>query len=193
MEYANRMCHLLSYGCLILPWAERLPRGVVRRLVELLEAGVRIACLRGWPEATTEDGARGGDLDILRGHARACVTDLDGLPALLRSLAALGLLPDFSGTLRYETTFTAHRLAGERVFLDLGEVGETAEVWLNGTALGVRLCRPYVFDVTEALRPGTNALRVEVVNTLVCEMKDKLSKHAALDPSGLMGPVRLWY
>ena len=68
-----------------------------------------------------------------------------------------------------------------------------AEVWLNGVALGVRICRPYVFEVTEVLKPGANVLRVDVVTTLVCEMKDRLSVYAALDPTGLMGPVRLCY
>jgi hypothetical protein len=70
-------------------------------------------------------------------------------------LAQPGLLPDFSGTFRYDTRFTSEPPTGDKVFLDLGAVGEVAQVWLNETALGTRICRPYIFDATQALRCGT--------------------------------------
>jgi hypothetical protein len=70
-------------------------------------------------------------------------------------------------------------------------VGETAEVWLNGKPLGVRLGRPYVFDVTDSLCPGENRLRVEVTNTLVHELKDDFSRFMPQEPSGLLGPLTL--
>jgi hypothetical protein len=103
------------------------------------------------------------------------------------------MLPDFSGTIAYETTFTAEVPNGGAVFLDLGEVGEVAEAWINGTRLGLRMNRPYVFDVTGGLRAGENTLRVEVTNTLVCAMKDFFSRFAPQGPSGLVGPVTLRY
>jgi hypothetical protein len=102
-------------------------------------------------------------------------------------------LPDFSGTIRYDTRFAGNTPAGERVFLDLGEVGEVAQVWLNGTALGARICRPYLFDATPAIRSGENTLRIEVTNTLVYALKDDFSRHIGQEPSGLIGPVRLRY
>ena len=51
-------------------------------------------------------------------------------------------------------------------FLDLGEVCYSAEVRLNGKKVGLRLWKPYVFDLSPALRPGRNHLEVRVVNTL---------------------------
>lgn len=101
-------------------------------------------------------------------------------------------LPAFSGTFRYETEFEWAQAEG-RVILDLGQVYETAEVWVNGRPAGVRICPPYRLDVGELLRPGTNTLVVEVTNTLVKEQRDFLSRFAQQEPSGLLGPVRLLY
>src|SRR5437764_9747884 len=50
--------------------------------------------------------------------------------------------------------------------LDLGRVRGTAEVHVNGEAVGVRIWSPYTFDVTNHLRPGENELQVWVYNTL---------------------------
>ena len=51
--------------------------------------------------------------------------------------------------------------------------------------------RPYVLVATDALRCGSNALRVEVTNTLACAVRDPLSRFAPQDPTGLIGPVQL--
>ena len=96
--------------------------------------------------------------------------------------------PDFSGIARYETTFDAPE--GGSV-LDLGSVGETARVTLNGTPLGARICGPYTFDVRGKLWEKGNRLCVEVANTLVYRTPDAFSKFLAVSPSGLLGPVRL--
>jgi hypothetical protein len=50
------------------------------------------------------------------------------------------------------------------LFLDLGQVEVIAEPSLNGQPLGVLWARPFVVDVTRALRPGTNLLEVKVTN-----------------------------
>lgn len=319
-----------TYGCLIVPRAERLPRAVVRTLVSLAGRGVRVVCVDAWPTAATEDGSDGGDLETLRRQPNACVSELGKIPALLGgwglngvrtstrepylrryeyrhegltvwmffnedpnqtirtsvyladakrvvaydafanrlsavqgrredaglrvdlvlhpdesvvllagdvpeapavarwsdargaaplkasswqvstatseayptftpwrtletlvNLAQPGLLPDFSGTIRYETAFTCDGPAAGRVFLDLGAVGEVAQVWLNGVSLGTRICRPYCFDVTDVLRSAMNELRIEVTNTLVHALKDDFSRFIAQEPSGLIGPVEL--
>jgi len=85
----------------------------------------------------------------------------------------------------------------ERLFLDLGQVGCAAQVAVNGKAVGTRLWPPYVFDITDALKPGANTVKVTVANTA--------ANAAAADPSaasgqalpadrlaaGLIGPVRI--
>ena len=50
------------------------------------------------------------------------------------------------------------------VLLDLGKVGDIAEVSLNGRALGQLWAAPYRIDITDALKPGENALAIKVTN-----------------------------
>lgn len=108
----------------------------------------------------------------------------------LLDLSQPGLLPAFSGVIRYSTVFN---LAGARqqVRLDLGEVYETAEVWVNRQPAGVRICPPYQFDISAYVKPGENELVIEVTNTLVKEQRDFLSRYSHQEPSGLIGPVLL--
>ena len=74
--------------------------------------------------------------------------------------------------------------------LDLGEVNETAEAWLDGRPLGVRLVPPYRF-CTGDLAAGTHELTVEVINTVDHKMCDYFSMSEPTEPSGLIGPVTL--
>jgi hypothetical protein len=53
---------------------------------------------------------------------------------------------------------------GTRLELDLGEVREVADVTVNGDSLGVVWTPPFRVDVTDALRPGPNEIRIEVAN-----------------------------
>ncbi len=69
--------------------------------------------------------------------------------------------------------------------LDLGRVEEIAEVRLNGRPVGARSWKPYRFDVSGLVRPGSNDLEIRVANSISCRM-DRVRK-----PSGLLGPVRL--
>lgn len=73
-------------------------------------------------------------------------------------------LPHHSGAVEYETVI---ELRGSgRAVLDLGHVRGTAEVWLDGKPLGVRLWRPYRFELGRELPRGGYRLRVRVTNTL---------------------------
>ena len=55
----------------------------------------------------------------------------------------------------------------------------------------VRVAPPYRFEVGPLLRAGTNTLTVEVTNTLVNAQPDFYSRYATVEPSGLLGPVRV--
>ena len=105
------------------------------------------------------------------------------------NLAVPGKLPDFSGTIRYETTFTCNDTG--KAFLDLGAVYETAIVTVNGTEIGTRICPPYQLEIPEGiLKQGENTLTVEVINTLVKENHDNpFDKYFPQEPTGLIGPV----
>lgn len=104
-------------------------------------------------------------------------------------------LTHFAGTVRYET---AVNLPGDwardrPAVLDLGEGFELARVRVNGQEAGVRIAPPYRFALTGLLGPGENRLEIEVTNTLVrsSPTPDPFSRYAALEPCGLLGPVRM--
>ena len=111
----------------------------------------------------------------------------------------------FSGRARYTYRFSAAPPEGEeKVYLDLGEVEQIAEVRLNGQELGARLWRPYRWEISGALRAGENRLEVTVTNGLAniflhpeVERPVDYRPHTAglVRPeqlrSGLLGPVTL--
>ena len=116
----------------------------------------------------------------------------------------------YSGKATYTKTFDlpgASAKAGERTWLDLGDVRELAEVRLNGKDLGVVWTPPFRVDITDVAKPAGNVLEVTVVNfwpnriigdqSLPSEQRftrtnvRKLTKETALMESGLLGPVQL--
>ncbi len=120
----------------------------------------------------------------------------------------------FSGSAKYRKTITVPagwRAAGKRVQLDLGNLWNIGEVWINGKSLGIVWTAPFTVDATAALRDGENQLVVEVTNTWYNRLIGDAKKAgptattrtnvtvsggkpwAALEPieSGLFGPVKL--
>ena len=119
----------------------------------------------------------------------------------------------FSGTATYQKTFQVSGLKFpvSKVFLDLGTFSETAKVTLNGKDLGVLWCAPRRVDITEALKPGDNELKIEVVNNWPNRLigdgklpadqrrtKTNINKYnppktgdQPLHASGLLGPVSI--
>nr|MBI1229090.1 hypothetical protein [Cytophagales bacterium] len=126
----------------------------------------------------------------------------------------------FSGIARYEKQFVYPMHPNDhpqaRTYLDLGDLSNVAEVWLNAKPLGITWAKPYRFDVTAHLIPGVNTLTIEVANTWsnrihgdavtgerytqthITETNIKGISHirvpwkeVPLIPSGLFGPVRL--
>jgi hypothetical protein len=116
----------------------------------------------------------------------------------------------FSGTGTYSRTVTAPAdwfRKGARLWLDLGDVKNLAEVVVNGKSLGVVWKAPFRIDATDALKPGANAVEVRVtnlwVNRLIGDLQPGVAKKhtfvtmhlyqpdSPLQPSGLLGPVRL--
>ncbi|MBB6694847.1 glycosyl transferase family 2 [Cohnella xylanilytica] len=135
----------------------------------------------------------------LNGEWSVAIADSDSYPRFtswgtltaLTNMSAPAYLPRFSGTFRYETEFEWKDSAGADVLLDLGEVYETAEAWVNGEPAGVRICPPYRLEIHGLLKKGINKLVIEVTNTLAKEQHDFLSAFAQQEPSGLIGPVKL--
>jgi len=100
----------------------------------------------------------------------------------------------------------------ERVFLDLGEIKDVAEVRLNGKKLGTLWCSPWHVEITDAVKPTGNLLEVDVINLWANRVigdlnqpKEKrftkthdgfrfdfLTGKTPLIKSGLLGPVKLY-
>jgi len=95
-------------------------------------------------------------------------------------------LEDYSGSAVYAIEFDLDADYLDRpLILDLGDVRETAEIWVNGSQVAVRTWRPYTADIRSAVREGANRLEVVVTNTLANRFTpEKL-------PSGLLGPVTI--
>jgi len=73
----------------------------------------------------------------------------------------------FSGVARYSRTFNvpaSWQKENTCIVLDLGKVGELAEVWLNGQSAGIAWKPPYQVDITQTLRSGNNQLEIDVAN-----------------------------
>lgn len=97
-------------------------------------------------------------------------------------------LPRFSGEVKYLAKFRAED--GFSV-LDLGEVGETAEAWLNGEYLGARINAPYKFSLASAVREGENELTVIVKSNSGNRRRDKFSRFIHIPPTGIIGDIAL--
>ncbi len=83
--------------------------------------------------------------------------------AVLASWTDLPRTRHFSGTGRYQIEFTLPsdwRADRGRFLLDLGRVGNIAEVELNGQPAGVAWMAPYRLDVSRAIHAGQNRLVV---------------------------------
>ena len=117
------------------------------------------------------------------------------------------LIPElryFSGKGHYTLDFQLderYLKPGLVVDMDLGEVHDVAEVWINGRKASTLLSLPYRLDATQFLQAGKNHLEIIVANTLRNRLVgDGLAgdpnfiifRHRSFYlPSGMMGPVRL--
>jgi hypothetical protein len=114
----------------------------------------------------------------------------------------------FSGTGTYTKTVEAPAdwfKTGAKLWLDLGDVKNLAELTVNGKPLGILWKPPFRADATGTLKPGANTIQIKVtnlwVNRIVGDMQPGVTKtytftamqfynaQSALLPSGLLGPV----
>jgi alpha-L-rhamnosidase len=139
-----------------------------------------------------------------------------GAPAsiTLDKLIAWNNSPDagvkyFSGIGTYSKTIQASAdwfKPGAKLWIDLGDVKNLAEVSVNGKPLGVVWHAPYRVEATNALKPGANDVQIKVINAwvnrLIGDQQPNATKYtfadvkpykanSALQPSGLLGPVAI--
>jgi len=73
----------------------------------------------------------------------------------------------FSGIATYTKTFQFNKTNGikdQKIYLDLGNLSQVAEVWLNNEHLGITWTLPHKFEISEIIRDGENQLIIEVAN-----------------------------
>lgn len=137
--------------------------------------------------------------------------------AQLDKLVSWTTLPDtatrsFSGTGIYQLSFNMPALSAKEYVLDLGEVHESARVWINGKEAGIMWSIPFKKRIGSLLKAGKNEIRIEVANLMANRIKymdeQKISWRRyheinfvninytnfdaagwVLQPSGLTGPV----
>ncbi len=102
-------------------------------------------------------------------------------------------MPTYSGIGVYRQTVSlSHAEAQRRTVLDLGQVLVAAEVLVNGRSAGVRLARPFKFDLTDLIRDGENSIEIRVANTIAPHYTvTNRSNAPGPTDSGLLGPVVL--
>ena len=78
----------------------------------------------------------------------------------------------FSGTGVYSTTFTLPEKKHAAYELALGQVNETAHLWINGQDAGYVWSIPFKKRVGQYLKKGTNTIRIEVANLMANRIAD---------------------
>ena len=138
------------------------------------------------------------------GRGAPASTNMATLQALEQNEAAG--IRYFSGIATYTSRFSLPRgrATGRPLWLDLGKVGDVAEVRVNGRPVGTAWHAPYRLDIGGAARSGDNTIEVRVanlwVNRLIGDAQPGATKFAVttlptyqadapLRPSGLIGPV----
>jgi hypothetical protein len=174
---------------------------VFREPTRLASATVAKPALR-----SVADLSSAWDVGFQSGRGAPATAKLDRL----QSLSELGEagIRYFSGTSTYTKSFMLPKgvKPGAALQLDLGQVGDVAEVRVNGRLLGTVWRAPFRLDIGTATKAGTNTLEVRVanlwVNRLIGDAQPNAKKvaftaaptyapDAPLRPSGLIGPVAL--
>ena len=90
--------------------------------------------------------------------------------------------PSFSGTARFEVTADLGK--GKYVVKLIGAIGD-AVLSVNGKTVGRRICKPYVYDISDCVQKGENRLRIDLSDTLGGCIADRFSCYSTIAPLGL--------
>jgi glycosyl hydrolase family 2 len=124
---------------------------------------------RGWQFLADKSGAlKPGDLAGAQGWRNARVG--------VSWNAQFDDLRDYMGAAWYRTTFEAPQLSnGRRALLHFGAVDYFSEVFVNGKSIATHEggYTPFVIDVTNAIKPGSNELLVRVIDPPMDEKENR--------------------
>ena len=107
------------------------------------------------------------------------------------------IVPKFSGHICYEKQFVMED-SSRYILLEFTNVFEVMELWINHHKVGVIQNPPYVFDVSEFIREGTNHIKAIVTTTADRDQLHYpepfvLLSHDVIEPTGMYGNVVLRY
>lgn len=95
-------------------------------------------------------------------------------------------MENYSGMVSYFNQFTVERINElTSAKINLGEVQEVAQLFINDREVGVKLWGPFIFAIKDFLKQGVNTLEIKVTNSLA----NKLNNAGLI--SGLIGPCRI--
>ena len=112
----------------------------------------------------------------------------------------------FSGVATYSRSFTLPARHKGALWLDLGAVGDLAQVSVNGVDVGTVWHAPWRLNIATAVHKGANRLEIRVADTWVNRLVGDAQPgakpitwtamptyraDAPLRPAGLIGPVQL--
>ncbi|MDP4188786.1 MAG: hypothetical protein Q8905_12100, partial [Bacteroidota bacterium] len=102
-------------------------------------------------------------------------------------------LKTYSGGMWYRKSIkiTAEQAKAAQILFDLGKVVATAEVFVNGKAIGTKVTSPWTFDLSGKLTSGDNKIEILVYNTLGNHYLNTISQYVGRTNSGLIGPVKI--
>ncbi|PCJ98738.1 MAG: hypothetical protein COA50_00405 [Flavobacteriaceae bacterium] len=91
----------------------------------------------------------------------------------LTSWTSLGFdAANFSGTAQYEISFNKPNMNADSWKLSLGDVRESAKVWINGKQIGSAWSVPFELNIGK-LQEGKNTLRIQVTNLAANRLRAK--------------------
>ena len=122
----------------------------------------------------------------------------------------------FSGTATYQNSFKIEAGTVKKgMIIDLGEVRDVAEIYINGKSAGILWKKPFQADISQLIKAGENVLKIEIVNLwvnrltgdMLSDPKDRFCKTNQsymksevwpggdepfrIQTAGLLGPVTL--
>ncbi|ULT58998.1 hypothetical protein L1999_10925 [Neobacillus drentensis] len=139
-------------------------------------------------------------IDLSKGWNYSLVKNMDypnfGEVTQMNELVPISAIdPAFTGIIKYEKTFELAEVPRQGI-LAFESVYEAVELLINDEYVGMKVCPPYIYDVADYLREGTNTIRVEVATTLD---RDRFNHpeppfivwHDPIDPTGMFGKITL--
>ncbi|MBS1321083.1 MAG: hypothetical protein HP046_14560, partial [Parabacteroides sp.] len=100
-------------------------------------------------------------------------------------------LSTYSGGAWYRKNIHLEKNNGDKVYLNLGQVVSTAEVWVNKQKAGLKLTPPWRFDITEYIREGDNQIEILLYNTAANYYLSVPTMYRGSTKAGLLGTASI--